>query len=123
LGGNFRCLTSLDKNPIPWDICWEIQLYRNHTYCLHPTHTLVRNLGLRQGTHFSQSKLLGWYAYDRPYLERKVKVGGIRVSCHPEIEYLLSQSLIDHGMRYNLLGRVVRWTYFHTLKKLRKSKK
>ncbi len=123
LGGNFRCLTSLDKNPIPWDICWEIQFYRNNVYCLHPTHTLVRNLGLRQGTHFSQGKLFGWYGYDRPYLERKVKIGGIRVDANPEIEYLLSQSLIDHGMRYNLFGKIVRWLYFHTLKKIRKPKK
>lgn len=111
--GNFPCLGSLDRNPIPWDICWKLVIYRNNGLCLHPTHTLLRNIGLGSGTHFGfkNSKLFGWYEFDRPFSTRKIKVGGIPVAENPEIEAQYALALKDHGMRYNLLGRVTRWAY------------
>lgn len=111
--GNFGNLSSLDKKPIPWDICWELALYRNHGLALNPTQTLVRNIGLATGTHFGwkNSKLFGWYEFDRPYTMRKLKVGGVPIEENPEIEAYNAAALIDHGMRYNLLGRIVRKIY------------
>lgn len=111
--GNFPCLGSLDRNPIPWDICWKLVIYRNNGLCLHPTHTLLRNIGLASGTHFGfkNSKLFGWYEFDRPFSTHKLQVGGIPIAENPEIEALYAEALRDHGMRYNLLGRIARWVY------------
>lgn len=117
--GNFACLGSLDRNPIPWDICWKLVIYRNNGLCLHPTHTLLRNIGLASGTHFGfkNSKLFGWYEFDRPYSTHKLTVGGIPIAENPEIEAKYAVALKDHGMRYNLLGRIARALYRRVVKK------
>ena len=116
-GGAFPCLKSLDKDPIPWDICWEIAIYRAGGLCLSPTHTLVRNIGIGQGTHFKSSHLFGWYEYDRPVRTEAVTLPNIPIEANEEIEQLMALALHDHGMRYNLLGRMVRPVY-RAIKKL-----
>ena len=110
-GGNFHCLHSLDKHPIPWDICWEIAIYKQKGLCLSPTHTLIKNIGIGNGTHFNSSRLFGWYEYDRPYRTESIILNNIPIKENPAIEALYAQALKNHGMRYNFLGRMVRWAY------------
>ena len=111
-GGVFPCLKSLDKDPIPWDICWEIAIYKAHGLCLTPLHTMVRNIGLRQGTHFRSFTLLQRYEFDREPLQRRINVPKVE---HPtvneEIEQLFAQAIRDWGIRYTLLGKILRFLY------------
>lgn len=109
--GAFTCLKSLDRTPIPWDICWEIAIHKQKGLCLSPTHTLVRNIGIKSGTHFSSFRLFGWYEYDRPFRTDAVRLEDIPIRENPEIEHMYARALKDHGMRYNLLGKVVRYFY------------
>ena len=112
--GRFDCLKMLDRRPIPWDICWNIAIIRHGGLSLHPTRTLVRNIGLTSGSHFKglqNCRLFGWYEFDRPYINQPVIVGGIPVAEDDEIERMYGDALTDHGMRYNALGRVARRFY------------
>lgn len=109
--GHFTCLKSLDKNPIPWDICWEISIFKQKGLCLHPTHTLIRNIGIGNGTHFNSSKIFGWYEYDRPFSTQPVSLKDITISENPIIEKMYENAMKDHGMRYNLFGKIVRYFY------------
>ena len=93
------------------DICWNIIIYRQGGLCLTPTHTLVRNCGLYQGTHFHTSKLFGYYVYDRPFLVRHIDVANPHVNADTEIETLYESALTDHGMRYNWFGKILRFVY------------
>lgn len=115
--GNFTCLKSLDKNPIPWDICWEICIYKNKGLCLHPTHTLVKNIGITNGTHFNSIKLFGWYEYDRPFKTKSIILRNTPIEENPLIEKMYEEALKDHGMKYNLLGKIVRYFYKLLIKK------
>lgn len=110
-GGNFRCLKSLDKNPIPWDICWELIIHKKKGLCLTPTHTLVKNIGIGNGTHFNNSRLFGWYDYDRPFRIERIELKDIPIKENPAIEQMYAKALKDHGMRYNLFGKTVRYIY------------
>ena len=109
--GNFTCLKSLDKNPIPWDICWEICIYKQKGLCLHPTHTLIKNVGIANGTHFNTSKLFGWYEYDRPFRTNSIHLNEIPIKENPIIEKMYEKAMKDHGMRYNWFGKIVRYFY------------
>ncbi len=118
-GGSFPCLKSLDKNPIPWDICWEIAIYRQQGLCLTPTHTLVRNIGIYNGTHFRFSKLIGHYEYDRPVSDRPVELPSpaADIEADAEIEALYPAAFKDWGIRYTPLGKLLRYFYLKYLKK------
>lgn len=116
-GGVFPCLKSLDKTPIPWDICWEIAIYRQGGLCVSPTHTLVRNSGIGQGTHFRSWRIFGWYSYDRPVRTQAVTFPTIPIQPIDEIERAYAEALKDYGMQYNLFGRIVRKVYL-TFKKI-----
>ena len=111
-GGVFPCLKSLDKRPIPWDICWELAIYRAGGLCLTPGCTMVRNIGLNQGTHFRSFSLLQWYEFDREPSQEPLPLTRIE---HPEknesIEQLFAQAITDWGIRYTLLGRIIRYFY------------
>lgn len=109
--GIFNCLKSLDKNPIPWDICWEITIYKHSGLCLNPTHTLIRNIGLGRGTHFNTLRLFGWFEFDRPFRTERVILKDIPVEENLTIESMYAQALKDHGMRYNWLGKIARYIY------------
>ena len=117
-GGVFPCLKSLDKQPIPWDICWEIAIYRAGGLCLTPGRTLVQNIGLNRGTHFRSSPLLQRYEYDREPWQQPIQL--VRVE-EPEkdadTEELFAQAIRDWGIRYTFLGRIIRFLYKKMVKK------
>jgi hypothetical protein len=111
-GGVFPCLNSLDRNPIPWDICWDIAIHKNKGLCLSPTQSLVYNCGIQGGTHFHSQKLFGKYDYDRPFITRKLNVEKSDIEEDDEIETVIyPEAFRDFGFRYNLLGKIVRFFY------------
>lgn len=118
-GSAFPCLHSLDRNPIPWDVCWELAVYRAGGLALAPAHTLVRNIGLQQGTHFSRAySILQRFEYDRPVLTRPIAIAPAMPQANPSIEALFAEAITDWGIRYTALGRALRWLY-HRLRRLR----
>lgn len=111
-GGVFPCLKSLNKNPIPWDICWEIAIYKAGGLCLTPSHTLVRNIGLKNGTHFKSFSILQSYEFDRkPLQERLILTKVDNPQKNEEIEKLFAVAITDWGIRYTPLGKLVRKVY------------
>ncbi|MCR5312484.1 MAG: glycosyltransferase [Bacteroidaceae bacterium] len=116
--GHFPCLKSLDRNPIPWDICWELCIYKSKGLCLTPSHTLVRNIGLKNGTHFRSFDLLQSYEFDREPSQRPLKLYKIE---NPEknknIENLFAQAITDWGIRYTILGKILRFLYKKVVKR------
>ena len=110
--GAFPCLKNLDKTPIPWDICWEIAIYKAGGLCLSPSHTLIRNIGLKNGTHFRTFSLLQRHEYDRPYLQTPLPLTRVEhPQTDPQIEKLFAQAITDWGIRYTLFGKIVRYFY------------
>lgn len=108
-GGVFPCLKSLDKSPIPWDVCWELAIYRAGGLCLTPAHTLVRNIGLNNGTHFKSSKWIQHYEYDRWPLFRPIALEREEdPQADAHIEELFREAIRDWGIRYTLLGKALR---------------
>ncbi len=111
-GGVFHCLNSLDKRPIPWDICWELAIYRAQGLCLTPGRTMVRNIGLSQGTHFRSWSLLQWYEFDREPQQQPLPLTRIdNPKADPAIEAQFAQAITDWGIRYTPLGKVIRYFY------------
>lgn len=111
-GGVFPCLRSLDRQPIPWDICWEIAIYRAGGLCLTPGQTMVRNVGLRNGTHFRSWDILQWYEFDREPRQEPLPLR--KVECpeaDPAMEAAFAQAIRDWGIRYTWLGKIVRKIY------------
>lgn len=111
-GGVFPCLKSLDKQPIPWDICWELAIYKAGGLCLTPWHTMVRNIGLKNGTHFKSFDILQWYEFDREPLQEPihlVKIDNPQKDEHTE--RLFAEAIKDWGIRYTWLGKIVRFFY------------
>ena len=108
-GGTFPCLHSIDRDPIPWDVCWEICVYRAGGLALSPVHTLVRNIGLSQGTHFrASSRLIQRFSYDRQPLMRIPHLSYCLPAPDPRIEALFAREIRDWGIRYTWLGRCLR---------------
>lgn len=107
--GVFPCMKNLNKNPIPWDICWELAIYRAKGLCLMPVHTLVKNIGLAIGTHYRSSNWIQYYEYDRWPLFERLEVHRID---HPEedaeIERQMKAAITHWGIRYTLLGKILR---------------
>lgn len=111
-GGVFPCLKSLDKRPIPWDICWEIAIYKAGGLCLTPHHTLVRNIGLKNGTHFKSFDLLQHYEFDREPLQEPIHLTKVdNPQKDPQIEALFAEAITDWGIRYTPLGKIIRKIY------------
>lgn len=111
-GGVFPCLKSLDKRPIPWDICWELAIYKAGGLCLTPWHTMVRNIGLKNGTHFKSFDILQWYEFDREPLQEPIHLVKIDNPQKDErTERLFAEAIKDWGIRYTPLGKVVRFFY------------
>ncbi len=117
-GGVFPCLKSLDRVPIPWDICWKIVIYRQGGFCLSPTHTLIKNIGLSSGTHFNifNNRLFGSYVFDRPYRTEPIVLDDIPIAINPIVESAYVEAMRDHGMRYNWFGKIVRFFYLRFIK-------
>lgn len=110
-GGVFPCLRSLRKQPIPWDICWEIAIRRADGLCLTPAQTLVRNIGLYRGTHFRSYRLLQHYEFDRQPLQRPILLERVEPQSDPAHEAAFAHAIRDWGIRYTWLGRIVRAVY------------
>jgi len=111
-GGAFPCLKSLDKRPIPWDICWEIAIYKAGGLCLTPSRTMVRNIGLHNGTHFRAFSILQRFEFDRMPLDHRLHVPYVdNPQKDPHIEAMFAQAITDWGIRYTLLGKCVRYVY------------
>ena len=111
-GGVFPCLKSLDKSPIPWDICWEMAIYKAGGLCLTPGRTLVRNIGLKNGTHFRSFDILQWYEFDREPSSTPIALSkNIAPEKDEETEALFAKAIKDWGIRYTLLGKIVRYFY------------
>lgn len=109
-GGVFPCLKSLQKRPIPWDCCWEIAIHRAGGLCLSPAYTLVRNIGLNQGTHFRAFSILQHYNYDRVPLSRPLRIAKVDdPKPSNRIEALFADAIRDWGIRYTWLGKILRW--------------
>lgn len=126
-GGVFPCLKDLNRQPIPWDICWGIAIRRADGLCLYPSHTLVRNIGLDAGTHYRAldfrfslftfhislplSCLLQHYDYDRPPYDGTITVTRQQPAVSSAIEDAMREALTDWGIRYTWLGKLVRRIY------------
>lgn len=111
-GGVFPCLKSLDKNPIPWDICWELAIYKAGGLCLTPSHTLVRNIGLKNGTHFHAFDILQHYAFDCEPMQYPLVLTKVDSPQKDERrEALFAEAIKDWGIRYTPLGKIVRAIY------------
>ena len=104
-------MKSLDRNPIPWDICWSLAIYRNKGLCIEPVNPLSQNIGLYNGTHYKGFRILGKDPYDCPYKTFKVEKFPTKVEINEEMEYFLSHDFKGFGMEYNWLGRLVRVIY------------
>ena len=117
-GGVFPCLRSLDRRPIPWDICWELAIYKAGGVCLTPGHTLVRNIGLGSGTHFRSFSLLQRYEFDREPWPEPVALERVgQPEPTAETEALFAEAITDWGIRYTVLGKIVRYFYRKIVKK------
>ncbi len=119
-GGVFPCLNHLNRQPIPWDLCWSLAIRRAGGLCLYPTRTLVRNIGLDSGTHYGflpkwLVPLLQRYEYDREPYAGTVLLTYQEPTVNPAIETILKEALTDWGIRYTWFGRLVRRLY-HNLK-------
>lgn len=108
-GGVFPCLRNLDKSPIPWDICWEMAIYRAGGYCLTPRQTLVRNIGLSSGTHFRSFQFIQHFEYDRPPLQEPLPLSLVTPEKDPRLEGLFAEAIRDWGIRYTPLGKILRF--------------
>jgi len=108
-GGVFPCMKNLNKSPIPWDICWELAIYRAQGLCLMPYHTLVKNVGLSIGTHYRSSTWLQYYEYDRWPLFKPLTVTRVESPREdPQIERQMKAAITHWGIRYTTLGKIVR---------------
>ena len=116
-GGVFPCLKSLDKKPIPWDICWEIAIYKAGGLCLTPYRTMVRNIGLLNGTHFKSHTWIQWYEFDREPLNEQLQITLQEPETDPQIEALFKEAIRDWGIRYTKIGKVFRFIYKKVLRK------
>ncbi len=116
-GGVFPCLKHLDRQPIPWDICWGIAIHRAQGLCLYPSRTLVRNIGLDSGTHYHGFPIpthwIQHYDYDRPPYEGAIAVTYAEPRIDPQVEAAMKTALTDWGIRYTWLGRLLRSCYKH----------
>jgi hypothetical protein len=109
--GRLQCLKTLEKNPIPWDICWAITIYKKRGICLEPVKPMSQNIGLYTGTHYNNSRIWGKNRYDRPYALFNVKHFPDETVLNPELEYLLFNQFEGFGTKFNLFGKLVRKAY------------
>lgn len=116
-GDRFTCLKTLDYRPIPWDICWYLAIYRHQGLCVTPVETLVYNAGLYSGTHHARwGRLFGKFRYDRPVSQRLLPVSWLPPARNEQVEQQYRDYFAEPVMRYNRLGRLVRYFYLRWVK-------
>ena len=106
LDGDFKCLDSLDVRPIPWDICWYVSIVKNNGLCLTSTVSLVRNIGLYAGTHFSHNRLLGKSQFDVAISNLDIQVMVSEIANNLQAIERLKTFYSNGRFEYNLLGRL-----------------
>ena len=107
LGGSFHCLDNLDHQPIPWDVCWYISIYRQRGLCLTPSRSQTVSIGLYGGTHFRFSRLTGRSAYETR-AENFVFTDFPRlIEENAEAIALITDFYEQPLMRLNLFGKLV----------------
>ena len=110
--GEFPCLKHLDQRPIPWDVCWEIAIKKANGLCLSPCRTLVKNVGLYNGTHFFSSRLIQHFSYDRPALTSPVPLTLVEnPQATPWVEQAFKRAIRHWGIVYTPLGKIIRRIY------------
>lgn len=110
--GEFPCLKHLDARPIPWDVCWEIAIKKVEGLCLTPCRTLVKNVGLYNGTHFFSSRFIQHFSYDRPALTTPVRLEKIEnPQATPWVEQAFKRAIHHWGIIYTPLGKLIRRIY------------
>lgn len=110
--GEFPCLKHLDARPIPWDVCWEIAIKKAEGLCLTPCRTLVKNVGLYNGTHFFSSRFIQHFSYDRPALTTPVRLEKIEnPQATPWVEQAFKRAIHHWGIIYTPLGKLIRRIY------------
>ncbi len=73
---------------------------------------MVRNIGLSQGTHFHSWSILQWYEFDRPPQQQPLPLTRVDSPVqNPDIEAMFARAITDWGIRYTLLGKVIRYIY------------
>lgn len=117
-GGVFPCLKFLDRNPIPWDICWSLAIYKVGGLCLNPAYPMVKNIGLRNGTHFKNYAILQYFVFDRSPLQRRLHLEKVTPKQNPIVEAKLKEALTDWGIRYTALGKIARFLYKSVFSKI-----
>lgn len=116
-GGVFPCLKFLDRDPIPWDICWSLSIYKAGGLCLNPAYPMLRNIGLRNGTHFKNYAILQKFDFDRKPLMRRLHLEKGKPEISQIAEARLKEALTDWGIRYTALGKFVRFFYRKLIRK------
>ena len=92
-GGVFRCLNNLKASPIPWDVCWYIAIISNNCLAVNPPVSLMKNIGLYNGTHFSPfHRLLGRSPWEVEIVEDQ--------------KIIFEDNLTENALAVNLLTRV-----------------
>ena len=116
--GVFPCLRSLKKSPIPWDICWELAIYKVGGLCITPRKTLVKNVGLASGTHFKSYSWIQYYEFDRQPVQFQFELKQEVPQKSPEIEAQFKDAIRDWGIRYTWIGKSIRYFYKNIMKHL-----
>ena len=78
---------------------------------------MVRNIGIRNGTHFKNYAILQSFVFDREPLRRRLHLKKATPEQNPAIEAKLKEALTDWGIRYTVLGKVVRFFYKEIVRK------
>ena len=107
LDGSFSCLNNLNLSPIPWDICWYINIYKNHGLCLTPTVSLVQNIGLYAGTHFPGTRILGKSFYETKASNMAISNMTKKIENNYDAMECLKCFYADASFKYNYFGKLI----------------
>jgi hypothetical protein len=111
LDGTFSCLNNLNSSPIPWDICWYINIYRNNGLCLTPTVSLVKNIGLYAGTHFSGNRILGKSFYETKASNINITNMTTKIDNNYDAMVRLKCFYANAPFNYNYFGEFINMAY------------
>ncbi|MCC6818177.1 MAG: hypothetical protein IT245_04745, partial [Bacteroidia bacterium] len=94
-----------------WAIIWDYNHFMNHAYCIYPTHSLIRNIGLdNSGTH---SKPLKYYEVDE-FSGKEIRLPSVLLP-NTKIDALFSK--INRKPHRWLLDKFKLWRLFSNFNK------